>query len=128
MRHGPRSRPTTPVAREHAGRIPRVLTVSIGPGSISRDELELRGGYDERVRARTALSWLMAYGPAVAWLAFAISRYGGSWPVVLLALFVGVGIFGLTGVFLAWFPWTVERLGFRGFGAWLRTWWDEDAR
>ena len=39
-----------------------------------------------------------------------------------------VGIFGLTGVFLAWFPWTVERLGFRGFGAWLRTWWDEDAR
>ncbi len=70
----------------------------------------------------------MAYGPAVVWLAFAIARYGRSWPVVLLALFVGVGIFGLTGVLLAWFPWAVERLGLRGFGAWLRTWWDEDAR
>ncbi len=70
----------------------------------------------------------MAYAPAVAWLAFAISRYGRSWPVVLLALFVGVGIFGLTGVFLAWFPWTVERVGLTRLARWLRTWWDEDAR
>jgi len=88
-----------------------------------------RGGrYDGRVRARTAISWTMAYSPAVAWVVFAIWRYGRTWPVVGLALFVGVGIFGLTGVFLAWFPWAVERLGFKRFDAWLRTWWDEDAK
>lgn len=49
-------------------------------------------------------------------------------PVVGLALFVGVGIVGLSAVFIAHFPATVERLGFRQCGAWLRTWWDEDAR
>jgi hypothetical protein len=41
---------------------------------------------------------------------------------------VAVGIVGLTAVFMAYFPATVERLGFRKFGAWLRTWWDEDAK
>ena len=77
---------------------------------------------------RDILASLMAYGPAVAWVVFAIRKYGTAWPVVALALMVGVGIFGLTGVVLAWCPWTVERLGFNRFGAWLRTWWDEDAR
>lgn len=62
------------------------------------------------------------------WVVFVLWRYGRSWPVVALALFVAVGIVGLTGVFMAWFPWTVERLGLTGFGAWLRTWWDEDAK
>ncbi len=71
---------------------------------------------------------MMAYGPALAWVIFAVRTYGSTWSVLGLALFVGVGIFGLTGVFLAWFPWTVERLGFKRFGAWLRTWWDEDAK
>ncbi len=83
------------------------------------------------MRGRTAIAGLMAYGPAVLWVVFAVWKYGptrGYWPVLGLALMVGVGIFGLTGVFLAWFPWTVERLGFGRFGAWLRTWWDEDAR
>ncbi len=80
------------------------------------------------MRARTAISSLMAFGPAVAWVAFAVWRYGRTWPVVGLILFVAVGIFGLTGVFMAWFPWTVERLGLKSFGAWLRTWWDEDAK
>ncbi len=73
----------------------------------------------------------MAFGPAAAWLAFALRRYGpsrGYGRVLALALIAAVGIVGLTAVFIAHFPATVERLGFRRFGAWLRTWWDEDAR
>jgi hypothetical protein len=73
----------------------------------------------------------MGYGPAVAWVVFALWRYGptrGYWSVLGLALVVGVGIIGLTAVFVAYFPATVERLGFKRFGTWLRTWWDEDAR
>jgi len=77
---------------------------------------------------RKLIAMLMAYGPAVAWVVFAIWRYGRTWPAVGLALMVSVGIAGLTGVFLAWFPSTVEKLGFKRFGAWLRTWWDEDAK
>ena len=73
----------------------------------------------------------MGYGPALAWVLFAEWWYGrtlGYWSVLGPALFVALGIVGLTAVFIAHFPATVERLGFRQFGAWLRTWWDEDAR
>jgi hypothetical protein len=48
--------------------------------------------------------------------------------VLALSLFVGLGIVGSTAVFIAFFPVTVERLGFKVFSAWLRTWWDEDAK
>jgi len=73
----------------------------------------------------------MCYGPAAAWVVFSVWRYGatrGYWPVVGLALFVGVGILGLTAVFVAYFPATVERLGFKRFGAWLRTSFDAAAK
>ena len=83
------------------------------------------------MRRRDVLAWVMACGPAVLWVAYAIWRYGpsrGYGPVAGLAVFVGVGVLGLTAVFIAWFPFTVERLGFRRFAAWLRTWWDEDAK
>jgi hypothetical protein len=73
----------------------------------------------------------MGYGPAAAWVVFAMLRFGpsrGYGPVLGLALFVGLGIVGLTAVFIAYFPVTMERLGFRAFSAWLRTWWDEDAK
>ena len=84
-----------------------------------------------RIRRRDVTAGAMVYGPAVAWVVLAVRRWGptrGWWPVLGLALFVGVGILGLTAVFVAYFPATVERLGLRRFGAWLRTWWDEDAR
>lgn len=77
---------------------------------------------------RNVIATLMAFGPAAAWVLFAIWRYGRSWPVIGLVLMVAFAIFGLTAVFLAWFPWTVERLGLARFGSWLRTWWDEDAK
>jgi hypothetical protein len=73
----------------------------------------------------------MGYGPAVAWVLFALWKFGpsrGYWPVLALSLFVGLGIVGSTAVFIAFFPVTVERLGFKVFSAWLRTWWDEDAK
>ncbi len=82
-------------------------------------------------RLRRILSWLIALGPAVTWLVIAVVKLGptrGYWPFLGLAFMVAVGIFGLSGVFLAWFPWTMERVGLRRFAAWLRTWWDEDAR
>ena len=81
-----------------------------------------------RLDRRNVIAAIIAYGPAVVWVVLAIRRYGRSWPVVGLVLMVAAGIFGLTGVFLAWFPWAVERLGWKRFGAWLRTWWDEDAK
>lgn len=73
----------------------------------------------------------MGYGPAAAWVAFALARYGptrGYAPVLALALVVGVGVLGLTAVAIAYVPFLVERAGCRRLGAWLRTWWDEDAR
>jgi len=84
-----------------------------------------------RPSRREIIAWTMAVGPALLWVAFALWRYGptrGYWPVLGLALVVGLGIVGLTAVFIAHFPATVERLGFTRFAAWLRTWWDEDAR
>jgi cell division protein FtsW (lipid II flippase) len=62
------------------------------------------------------------------WVVFALWRYGPTWKGLGLALFVAFGIVGLTAVFVAYFPATVERLGFKRFGTWLRTWWDEDAK
>jgi hypothetical protein len=49
----------------------------------------------------------MCYGPAVAWAVFALLKYGpsrGYWPVLGLAFFVGVGILGLTAVFIRVLP------------------------
>ena len=80
------------------------------------------------MRRRDLTAWLMCYGPAVAWVLFALRRYGRTWTVLGLALFVGVGIAGLSAVFIAYFPVTLERLGCERFAAWLRTWWDEDAK
>ncbi len=84
-----------------------------------------------RHRGRDLISVAMAYGPAVLWMALAVWKLGparGYGSVLPFALLVGIGVFGLSGVLLAWFPWTMERLGFDRFAAWLRTWWDEDAR
>ncbi len=73
----------------------------------------------------------MGYGPAVAWVSaiLLINRDRlGSWRALAFAIFTGLGILGLTALVLAWLPATVERLGFERFGAWLRRFWDEDAR
>jgi hypothetical protein len=80
---------------------------------------------------RVLLGWAMAFGPALLWVAFAVWRYGptrGYGPVLALAVMVGVGVVGLTVVFIAYFPATLERFGLTRFAAWVRTWWDEDAR
>jgi hypothetical protein len=81
--------------------------------------------------ARSALSWLLGLGPAVAVFLYCLWGYGpsrGYWFVLPFALFIGVGVLGATGVFVAYFPLTVEKLGMERLGAWLRTWWDHDAR
>ncbi len=83
------------------------------------------------MRRRDLISWSIAFAPAAAWVAFAMWKYGptrGYWPVLGLALVVALGIVGLMAVFIAWFPAMLERLGFKKFAAWLRTWWDEDAK
>jgi hypothetical protein len=83
------------------------------------------------IRRRDIVAWTMAYGPALVWVVLATWKFGstrGYWRVLGLALVTAVGIVGLTAVFIAYFPWTMERLGLTRFAAWLRTWWDEDAR
>jgi hypothetical protein len=82
-------------------------------------------------RKRRLISWTIAYGPAAAWLVVAVVKLGptrGYWPFLGLAAMVAFGIFGLSGVFLAWFPWAMDQIGAARFAAWLRTWWDEDAK
>ena len=87
--------------------------------------------YHESVRLRTATSWLMGYGPAVLWVGLATARLHsrlGYGRALAFGLFTGLGVLGFTSLFVAYFPSTVERLGLERFGAWLRRWWDEDAR
>jgi hypothetical protein len=73
----------------------------------------------------------MVYGPAFVWVVFALWRYGptgGYWKVLGLAMVAAFGLVGLMAVSVAYFPATVEKVGFTRFGTWLRTWWDEDAK
>ena len=82
-------------------------------------------------RVRGLLAAFVGFGPGLAWFTFVAVRYRASpqrAAVLGLGALTAIGIMGLSGVFLAWFPYTVERLGFRRFGTWLRGWWDEDAR
>ncbi len=77
------------------------------------------------------MTWIMGYGPAAAWVLFVVARYGpriGYGGAAALGLFTGLGVLGLTALFVAYFPAAVERLGFRGVAAFLRRVWDEDAR
>ncbi len=75
--------------------------------------------------------WLVGLAPAAVVFGLAVRRYGpvaGYGRVLPLALAVAVGVLGVTAVFIAWFPAALERAGLRRLAAWLRTWWDEDAR
>lgn len=82
-------------------------------------------------RVRRLLAGLIGFGPGLAWFAAVAVRYRASpdrGAALALGAVTAVGVVGLSGVFLAWFPYAVERFGLRRFGAWLRRWWDEDAR
>jgi len=82
------------------------------------------------VRRRNPLAWAISLGPAVACLAWLGIAYGPrlGYPVALaIGAVTGVGVLGLTALVVAYLPAALERLGFKRFVAWLRTWWDEDA-
>lgn len=82
-------------------------------------------------RTRTLIASAMGYGPAALWVAFAVARWHGrlGYPrAAALGAFTGLAVLGGSALFLAYCPAAVERAGFARFGAWLRTWWDEDAR
>ena len=83
------------------------------------------------MRAREVVAWAIGLGPATCWVVALVAWQGprlGYPRAAVLALVTGMGVLGLSALFLAWFPFLVERLGFRRLGAFLRRFWDEDAR
>jgi hypothetical protein len=82
-------------------------------------------------RARSAVTLAVGFGPALAWATWMTLRYA---PVLgwgrsfALAAFTGMGVLGLSSLALAWTPWILDRAGLPRAGAWLRRYWDEDAR
>jgi hypothetical protein len=74
---------------------------------------------------------LLGFGPGLACLAWVGLRWGPTmgWPLSLaLGAVIGLGVVGLSALVLAWLPFGLERAGLRPAAAWLRRWWDEDAR
>jgi hypothetical protein len=83
------------------------------------------------VRARDVVTGMVGFGPALGWAAWMTFRYEpvlGWGRAVALAAFTGLGVLGLSSLVLAWTPWLLEHAGFSRGGAWLRKYWDEDAR
>ena len=81
--------------------------------------------------ARRVVTALVGFGPALAWVTWMTLRYRGAigpGRAVALACFTGLGVLGLSALVLAWTPALLERVGLRRAGAWLRRYWDEDAR
>jgi hypothetical protein len=74
---------------------------------------------------------LVGFGPALAWVTWMTLRFErslGLGRTIALAAFTGLGVLGLSSLVLAWTPALLERAGMRRAGAWLRRYWDEDAR
>ena len=83
------------------------------------------------MRARRVVVALVGFGPALAWVAWMTLRFErslGLGRTIALASFTGLGVLGLSSLVLAWTPALLERAGMRRAGAWLRRYWDEDAR
>ena len=75
---------------------------------------------------------VVGFGPAVAVAAFVVLRYGrtslGWGGAAAIAAVLALGALGLSALLLAWLPWLLERAGLQRAGAFLRRYWDEDAR
>jgi hypothetical protein len=74
---------------------------------------------------------VVGFGPAIAWVAWVSFRLRvaiGPGRALAIAAFTGLGVLGLSSLVLAWTPALLERMGLRRAGAWLRRYWDEDAR
>jgi hypothetical protein len=83
------------------------------------------------VRARRVVVALVGFGPALLWVIGMTLRFRGALGTgraLALAAFTGLGVLGLSALVLAWTPSLLERAGMRRAAAWLRRYWDEDAR
>jgi hypothetical protein len=84
-----------------------------------------------RGRGDGLLVSVIAYGPAIACVAWVLARVGRSQGFALASLvaaLVGLGVLGLSALTLAYLPATLELLGLPGLAGRLRRWWDRDAR
>lgn len=77
------------------------------------------------------LTWVVGFGPAIAWVAVVTIHFGpsrGYGVVLAVALISGLGVLGLSALVLAFLPAALERVGLKRFAAVLRRAWDRDAR
>ncbi len=74
---------------------------------------------------------LVGFGPALAWTVGMTLRWRG-WlgpgRALALAAFTGLGVLGLSALVLAFLPSFLEVAGMGRAAAWLRRYWDEEAR
>ena len=83
------------------------------------------------MRARRVVVALVGFGPAILWVIALTLHFQvvlGPWRALAVAAFTGLGVLGLSALVLAWTPALLERVGLRRAAAWLRRYWDEDAR
>lgn len=83
------------------------------------------------MRPRDGITWVIGFGPAVAWAVWVVARYGpgplGYARALAVALVTAMGVLGLSALVLAYLPFLLERLGLARLAAFLRRYWDPDA-
>jgi len=84
-----------------------------------------------RPRRDGILTWVVGFGPALAWVVLFTAHFGptrGYGTALAAAAVSGLGVLGLSALVLAFLPAGLERVGWKGLADLLRRAWDRDAR